>query len=157
MTIRTTLEPGDLTYLQATHAEFYLKEHGYTVPFEYLVGKGITEFYEAYQRGRSCIWIPEEGGKRLGSLVLQERESVAQLRFFLLQPEAQGKGIGKKLLQLFMAFCKANAFESAYLWTTEEQAVAGKLYRSFGLRVVEERDSVTFGRPTVEQRYEVVF
>jgi len=157
MTIRTTLEPGDLSFLLSTHAEFYLREHDYTVPFEYVVGKAITEFYEAYQRGRSCIWIPEVDGERQGSLVLQERGSVAQLRFFLLQPETQGKGIGKELLRLFIAFCKANAFESAYLWTTGEQAVAGKLYRSFGFRVVEERASETFGRPTVEQRYEVVF
>lgn len=157
MNIRTNLQPGDLSFLLSSHTEHYLKEHGYTVPFEYYVGKAINEFYENYDPTRSCIWIVEENGYRLGSLVLQDRGTTAQLRLFLLLPAARGHGVGKALLRSFIAFCKEKTYRSAYFWTTDEQLAAARLYRSVGFQITEERTSETFGRPILEQRYELVF
>ena len=157
MNIRTTLQPGDLSFLLSAHAAHYLKEHGYTVPFEYYVGKAINEFYENYNPARSRIWIVEENGFRLGSLVLQDRGTSAQLRLFLLLTDARGHGMGKDLLRRFIVFCNEKNFQSAYFWTTDEQVAAAHLYRSFGFQIAEERTSRTFGRPILEQRYELVF
>lgn len=157
MTIRTVLQVGDLSFLQQSHTEFYFREYQYTIPFEYYVGKAIAEFYEGYTPERSRIWIVEAEGRRLGSLVLQDRGASAQLRFFLLLPEAQGQGIGKELLKQFLAFCQSKGYTSVYFWTTNEQLVAAHLYQSFGFRVVEEKESLTFGRKTLEQRYLLEF
>ncbi|MEM1357247.1 MAG: GNAT family N-acetyltransferase [Bacteroidota bacterium] len=114
MKIRTDLRIGDLSFLQQSHTEFYYREYQYTVPFEYYVGKAISEFYESYTPERSRIWIVEKAGRRVGSLVLQDRGTTAQLRFFLLLPEVQGKGIGGQLLQHFLDFCQEKEYESAY-------------------------------------------
>lgn len=157
MNIRTGLQAGDLSFLQQSHAEFYFREYQYAIPFEYYVGKAISEFYESYTPERSRIWIVEKEGRRLGSLVLQDRGTAAQLRFFLILPEAQGQGLGKTLLQQFLTFCQAKGYQSAYFWTSNEQLVAGRLYRSVGFRVVEEQESTTFGRKVLEQRYELQF
>lgn len=157
MNIRTELRTGDLSFLQQSHTEFYHREYQYTIPFEYYVGKAISAFYESYTPERSRIWIVEQAGRRLGSLVLQDRGEAAQLRFFLLLPEAQGQGIGGQLLQNFLDFCREKGYQSAYFWTTDEQVVAGHLYRSVGFRVTEEKESQHFGRKTLEQRYELRF
>ncbi|MEM9259286.1 MAG: GNAT family N-acetyltransferase [Bacteroidota bacterium] len=157
MKIRTDLRVGDLSFLQQSHTEFYYREYQYTVPFEYYVGKAISEFYESYTPERSRIWMVEKAGRRVGSLVLQDRGTAAQLRFFLLLPEVQGEGIGKSLLQQFLAFCRDKGYQSAYFWTTDEQLAAGHLYRSVGFQVTEEKESMNFGRKTLEQRYELWF
>jgi peptidyl-dipeptidase Dcp len=56
-----------------------------------------------------------------------------------------------------MAFAQEKGYRSSYLWTTEEQEVAIRLYESFGYRLVEEWPSSAFGKPLVDRRYEVVF
>jgi peptidyl-dipeptidase Dcp len=158
MKIRTTLLPGDLSFLISSHTEYYSRELGYTEKFEYYVAKSAVEFYEAYVPNRSRIWIVEdEKGQRLASLVLQERGLEAQLRYFLILPEFQGKGLGRKLLNQFMAFAREKGYLSSYLWTTEEQEVAVQLYESFGYRMVEELPSSTVGKPLIERKYELVF
>ena len=156
MKIRTTLLPGDLSFLISSHTEFYNRELGYTEKFEYYVAKSAVEFYETYAPERSRIWIVEdEEGQRLASLVLQDRGLAAQLRYFLILPEFQGKGLGKKLLNQFMAYAQEKEYRSSYLWTTEEQEVAVGLYESFGYRLVEERPSSSFGKPLIERKYEL--
>lgn len=158
MKIRTNLQPGDLSFIISAHTEYYHRELGYTEQFEYIVAKSAVEFYEDYAADRSRIWIVEDDtGKRLASLVLHERGQAAQLRYFLILPGLQGKGLGRKLLSEFMAFARKKGYVSSYLWTTEEQEVAVWLYESFGYRLVEERPSSSFGKPLVERRYEVVF
>ncbi len=158
MKIRTTLLPGDLSFLISAHAEYYHRELGYTEQFEYVVAKSVVEFYEAYDPERSHIWIVEDAdGKRKASLVLHERGGAAQLRFFLILPEFQGKGLGRKLLNQFMVFAREKGYQSSYLWTTEEQKVAVGLYEAFGYRLAEERSSSAFGKPLVDRKYEVLF
>jgi peptidyl-dipeptidase Dcp len=156
MKIRTTLLPGDLSYLISAHTEYYSRELGYTEKFEYYVAKSAVEFYEVYDPNRSRIWVAEdEHGQRLASLVLQDRGVAAQLRYFLILPESQGRGLGRKLLNQFMVFAREKGYRSSYLWTTEEQEVAVKLYESFGYRLVEERPSSSFGKPLIERKYEL--
>ena len=157
MNIRTDLQPGDLSFLISSHTEHYLKVHGYATPFENIIAKAVVEFYESYDPDQSRIWIVEENGYRLGSLLLQDRGKEAHLRMFLLLPDARGSGIGRELLRRFIAFCHDKNYVSAYFWTTDEQVAAGKLYRSFGFRVTEEQVSEAFGRPLLNQRYELVF
>ncbi|WP_020566831.1 GNAT family N-acetyltransferase [Neolewinella persica] len=158
MKIRTTLLPGDLSFIISAHAEYYHRELGYTEKFEYVVAKSAVEFYEAYDPKRSRIWIIEDdAGERQASLVLHDRGRAAQLRYFLILPKFQGKGLGRKLLHLFMAFTREKGYLSSYLWTTDDQEIAVRLYESFGYRLVEERPSSAFGKPLMDRKYEVVF
>ncbi|MFT5998220.1 MAG: GNAT superfamily N-acetyltransferase [Neolewinella sp.] len=158
MKTRTHLLPGDLSFLISAHTEYYHRELGYTEKFEYIVAKSAVEFYEDYDPERSRIWIVEnDAGERQASLVLHDRRTAAQLRYFLILPDLQGKGLGRGLLGQFMAFAREKGYLSSYLWTTEDQVVAVRLYESFGYRLVEERPSSSFGKPLIDRRYEVVF
>jgi peptidyl-dipeptidase Dcp len=79
----------------------------------------------------------------------------AQLRYFYLEPEYRGKGLGNKLMGLFMNFFKARGYQHAYLWTTHELTAAASLYTRYGFKLTDSKESVAFGKPLKEQRYDL--
>jgi peptidyl-dipeptidase Dcp len=79
----------------------------------------------------------------------------AQLRYFILDPAVRGIGLGKKLMDLYMAFLKTCGYKSSYLWTTHEPGTAAHLYKKHGFRLTEEKASAAFGKPLHEQRYDL--
>jgi ribosomal protein S18 acetylase RimI-like enzyme len=87
---------------------------------------------------------------------MHRQSGVAQLRYFLIEPEYRGIGLGKKLMAMYMDFVRACGYRAAYLWTTHELAAAAALYRRHGFRLTEEKESTAFGKAVKEQRYDLV-
>jgi peptidyl-dipeptidase Dcp len=79
--------------------------------------------------------------------------TLAQLRYFYLEPAYRGIGLGKKMMTLYMEFLADRGYTAAYLWTTHEQLAAAGLYMRHGFRLVEEKASTSFGKSLREQRY----
>ncbi|HYM21269.1 MAG TPA: GNAT family N-acetyltransferase [Candidatus Kapabacteria bacterium] len=155
ISIRTELRPGDLGYVIFRHGILYKEEYGYGIEFESYVAKGLYEFYEQYDSQTNRVWIAEHNNKIIGFLLLQDRGDAAQLRYFYLEPEYRGIGLGKKLMQLYMDFLHQCNYSSSYLWTTSELSSAANLYLRHGFRLVEEKPSNAFGKNVVEQKYEL--
>jgi len=157
ITIKTTIEPGDLGYIIYLHGKLYKQEYNYGLAFEMYVAQGMYEFYQSYNPQQDCVWIAQHQKDTAGFLLLMHRSnSTAQLRYFLLQPAYRGIGLGKKLMDLYMDFLKKNGYRSAYLWTTHEQQTAAALYKKYGFVLTEEKPSNAFGKPLIEQRYDLV-
>ncbi|MBK9928098.1 MAG: GNAT family N-acetyltransferase [Anaerolineales bacterium] len=163
ISIRTELRPGDIGDVLSMHGRLYYKEYGYTGPFEMYVAQSLAEFTERYTPERSRIWVcehkrssPVDEGRPIGTLALLDRGESAQLRYFLLESEYRGVGLGTKLMDLFMEFLRSCGYKSSYLWTTEQQLTAAKLYRRYGYQFTEEKPSTAFGIPLIEQRYDLI-
>jgi peptidyl-dipeptidase Dcp len=156
ISIRTELQPGDLGYIIYLHGDLYKKEYGYGVPFEAYVAKGLGEFYEKYNPERNRVWVCEHRNGRVGFLLLMDRGNAAQLRYFLIQPEYRGIGLGSKLMKLYMDFLQECGYRESYLWTTHELTTAATLYKRAGFQLTEEKESTAFGKPLREQRYDWV-
>lgn len=92
----------------------------------------------------------------LGYRLLMDRGDVAQLRYFLIEPRYRGICLGAKLMVLFMDFQQQCGYRGAYLWTTHELEAAISLYKRFGFKLTEEKESTAFGKPLKEQRYDMV-
>jgi peptidyl-dipeptidase Dcp len=155
ISIRSELKPGDIGYLIHMHGRLYRQEYDYGIQFETYVAKGLCEFFEKYNPQRSRVWICEERGRIAGSLLLMERGEAAQLRYFLIEPEYRGLGLGAKLINLYMAFLKECGYRESYLWTTHELATAAFLYKRMGFKLTEQKESSSFGKPLIEQRYDL--
>jgi len=155
ISIRTDLRPGDLGFVIYMHGALYCQEYGYTVQFENYVAKGLCEFYEKYDPKRNRVWISEHNGRRIGFLLLMDRGEAAQLRYFLIEPDYRGLGLGSKLLNLYMDFLQACGYKTSYLWTTHELHAAAALYKRLGFQLTEEKESSAFGKPLIEQRYDL--
>ena len=80
-------------------------------------------------------------------------ERHAQLRWFLVDPSARGQGLGRKLLQEAVAFCKCCGYGTVFLWTVNALTAAAQLYRLFGFEKVEERPTQQWGAQVVEEKY----
>ena len=155
ITIRTDIRSGDLGYIVCLHGILYKKEYGYSISFEAYVAGGLSEFFQQYDPKRNRVWLCEDGGKIIGSLLLMDRGEAAQLRYFLICPEYRGLGLGKKLMKLYMDFLHECGCRSSYLWTAHELETAAYLYQSYGFVLVEEKESTTFGKLLFERKYEL--
>lgn len=153
--IRTELKPGDLGYVVYLHGALYHKEYGYGLQFENYVAKGLCEFHEKYDPQRSRIWACEHNDRMIGFLLLMDRGDAAQLRYFLIEPEYRGMGLGRKLLDLYMDFLRECDYSATYLWTTHELDTAVFMYKRLGFTLTEEKESTAFGKPLREQRYDL--
>lgn len=153
--IRTTLQAGDIGYITYLHGIFHFNECGYGLEFEGYVAQGLNEFLQKFNPAKERVWICEYNGKIVGSLLLMDRGSdTAQLRYFILEPEYRGLGLGKKLMELFVAFLREKNYRQCYLWTTGELKAAAGLYEKFGFELSEEKETVDFGIQVTEQRYD---
>jgi peptidyl-dipeptidase Dcp len=156
ISIRTELQPGDIGYVTYMHGALYHREYDYGLQFESYVAKGLCEFYKRYNPHRNRIWACEHKDRIIGFLLLMDRGKAAQLRYFLIEPEYRGIGLGSKLLNLYMDFLSECGYKQSYLWTTHELTTAAALYKRLGYKLTEERESNSFGRPLTEQRYDLI-
>ena len=88
-------------------------------------------------------------------MVAAHREDSIQLRFLILLPEYRGSGLGKRLMDSFIAFMHDRGYRRAYLWTTSEQQAAISMYERYGFRLTEEKESRAFDKLLMERRYEL--
>ena len=153
--IRTELIPGDIGYVTYLHGSLYKKEYNYGIEFETYVAEGLCEFYRKYDPLNNRVWICEHNALMIGFLLLMNRGSSAQLRYFILKPEYRGIGLGAKLITLYMDFLHKCNYKHSYLWTTNELPAAAHLYKKVGFKLTEEKESTSFGKPLIEQRYDL--
>lgn len=154
--IRTTLQPGDMGYIIHLHGKLYKNEYNYGVEFESYVAKGFHEFYQQYDPATNRVWICEHQNEIVGFMLLMNRGAAAQLRYFIILPGYRGIGLGNKLMELYTEFLKECRYSSSYLWTTDELDTAAHLYKKFGFTLAEQKESEAFGKPVVENKYELL-
>jgi len=138
------------------HGALYGMEYNYGIQFETYVAKGLCEFYETYNPRRNRVWVCEHNNRMIGFLLLMDRKEAAQLRYFLIEPDYRGIGLGSKLLNMYMDFLRECGYKLSCLWTTHELTTAASLYKRFGFQLTQEKESTSFGKPLMEQRYDLV-
>jgi ribosomal protein S18 acetylase RimI-like enzyme len=155
LALRSELLPGDLGRVVALHGELYAREHGFDLGFEAYVAGTLAEF--ALRAGRrERLWLAESAGEIVGCVAIVESSpDAAQLRWFLVAPEARGRGLGQRLLGEALAFARAAGYASIMLLTVSALTVAARLYRAAGFERTESRALRAWGRDVVEERYEL--
>jgi GNAT superfamily N-acetyltransferase len=151
--IRHTLRPGDLGMIVHLHGVHYAREWGLDTTFEPYVAKPLAEFVLA---GTGCLWVAEREGRVVGSIaVVGADKSEGQLRWFLLAPEARGTGLGRRLLEGALAYCRERGMPSVFLWSFSELGTALKLYERAGFQITETRATHLWGAERTEVRMDL--
>jgi ribosomal protein S18 acetylase RimI-like enzyme len=152
-TLRHHLKPGDLGQIVYLHGTIYAKECGFDPTFEAYVAGPLAVFVRK-STDRDRLWIAERDGRIVGCIAIVGASShEAQLRWFLIDPTARGMGLGKKLLDEAVAFCRQCGYESIFLWTVSTLTAAARLYRAAGFVKVEDKPGQQWGVAVIEQRY----
>jgi len=134
----------------------YYREHCHFKPiFEYYVMKGLLDFL---CDPKGCnLWIAEVNGIVVGSIAIVRTLDAAQLRWFLVDAEHQGKGIGRSLMKTAMCFCEEQKYRRVFLWTVSTLKVALHIYKKFGFALVEEKPNDEWTDNTlIEERWELI-
>ncbi len=139
VTIRQS-HPGDAGYVSYMHGKFYWKNHGFHPEAEYYFIKYLADFVHDPAGGR--LWIAEAGDTIVGSVaIVRVGGKTAQLRWFLVEESHHGLGIGKRLLQTALDFCRSNNYEHVFLWTFKGLDHARALYDKAGFVLTEEKEN----------------
>ena len=107
---------------------------------------------------RDRLWTLWRNGKLAGSIAIDGSENdgeAAHLRWFILAPDCQGRGLGRAMLDQAIAFCRCKGFGSLYLWTFAGLDAARHLYEAAGFQLVEELDQRQWGKSLREQRFDL--
>ncbi|VVB65325.1 Acetyltransferase (GNAT) domain protein [uncultured archaeon] len=155
ISIRNNLQPGDVGYITYLHGILYAPEQGWDYTFDAYVAIPLAEFAKSYS-SRERIWIAEKEGRIVGSVaIVKFSEKEAQLRWLLLDPEVRGLGLGRRLVEESLNFCRNAEYSSVFLWTVNTLPVAAMLYKSAGFKKTEELTHELWGSVVTEVRYEL--
>ncbi|MDQ0219325.1 GNAT family N-acetyltransferase [Peribacillus cavernae] len=146
---------GDVGYVAHLHGKLYEKTYKFGRMFEYYVMKGLTEFMINTDGGD--LWVAEVNGKIVGSIAItKSNDTVAQLRWFVLDENYQGLGIGKKLMETAIHFCKKQSYQQVFLWTVSILDTARYLYQKYNFTLTEEKPNEEWtGTKLVEERWDL--
>ena len=152
--------PGAIGAVATLHAAYYGAHHGFGAFFEAKVAREFAEFVARFDPARDGLWLVVEGGRVLGSIVIDGSEpasrahGVAHLRWLILADALRGQRLGQRLVNRAMAFCRRIGVPMVYLNTFAGLDAARALYEQAGFRLVQEVEAQTWGRSMREQRFE---
>lgn len=150
--------PGDFGWIVERHGALYAKEYGWDGRFEALVARIAAQFLEHFDASREACWIAEQGGERLGCVVLvQARDEasgellpgIAQLRLLLVEPVARGQRLGARLVSRCERFARDQGYRRIVLWTNSNLDAARAIYRRAGYVLDRSAPHDSFGASLV--------
>ena len=150
--------PGAIGKITELHATYYHDNWGLDVSFETQVGRELSEFISGFQENQDGFWVATLAGHFAGSIAIDGKQGKvheARLRWLIVDPAFQGRGIGKLLLETSLDFCKSTGYKRIYLWTFKGLDTARQLYEQAGFQLREERDVNQWGRDITEQLFEM--
>ena len=154
--LRHQTRPGDIGYLIHLHGITYAEEYGYDQTFEAYVADGLAEFIQSFSPDKDRIWLAETNDQIIGSIAIVGHSKVeAQLRWFFVHPHYRGIGMGRRLLNDALRFCKERKYGTVFLWTTSELNTAQRLYTNAGFRRTRRKTHQIWGRKITEERYDL--
>jgi DNA-binding MarR family transcriptional regulator/GNAT superfamily N-acetyltransferase len=154
--IRSDLRSGDAGYLIYLHGWIYRKECGYDHGFEGYVCKTFHDFFENYSTDKDRIFIAEAEGEIIGAIaVVGHTTEKAQLRWFILHPNYRGLGLGSRLMGEAMAYLREKGYKDIFLYTTQDQQTAIRMYEKAGFQKVSEHEASMWGKHLTELTYEL--
>lgn len=151
-----TFQSKDIEHIIERHMDLYSAEYEFDDTFRDYVSQAVYDFVKAHDEDRENIWVAELGGKVIGSIaIVKVDNSTAQLRWFLIEPDIRGKGLGKRLMSTVMEFCREKNYSRVFLWTISNLKAARHLYEYYGFELTDTCEHDIWGRHLVEERWDI--
>lgn len=151
--------PGAIGKITELHATYYSKHWGLDLSFESQVATELSEFLLRFNKAHDGFWVATVDEKIVASVAIDgssgNTDGGARLRWFIVAPECQGRGIGKVLLREAIAFCKRANFSRVYLWTFAGLNTARRLYEECGFTLCQEHSDAQWGNTLTHQMFQL--
>jgi GNAT superfamily N-acetyltransferase len=151
--------PGVVGQITEIHPVYYSEHWGFDVSFETQVGRELSEFISRFDADRDGFWAATKDGKFAGAVAIDGQMANtegARLRWFIVAPELQNVGVGKKLISKAVEFCRKKKFPKIFLWTFEGLDAARRLYERENFILSEAHEVDQWGQHIKEQKFELI-
>ena len=152
-------KPGAIGRITELHAVYYSRHAGFGVFFESKVASEMSEFLVRFKEGQDGFWVAAVGGRVIGSVAIdgiKGRSEGAHLRWFIVDQDYQGQGVGNRLLGEAVDFCRQAGLKRVFLWTFAGLDAARHLYEKHGFVLCREREGEQWGVVVTEQMFELI-
>lgn len=145
----------DLDYIIEAHVRIYHLEYQFDESFNRFITDAVYSFRENMNGLNEMVFILELEGRPKGSIgITRLNDDTAQLRWFLLEKEARGRGWGRKLIEEALRFAEAKQYKTISLWTNQRLTAARSLYKRHGFSIVESKVEILSNQEMIEERWE---
>ena len=149
---------GDLGWAFYRQVVAYKEEFGYSQVFESHFCEGLFPYLNNFEAKRDRMWVGMAGDQTVGFVAVHhvaDRPGWAQLRWFFVEKNFRGRGLGSRLLEILVAFCRKVGYEGVFLWTVSDLDAARRLYQKFGFKLAEEKEDCNWASWAREQLWEL--
>ncbi len=151
-----SFQPKDIKWVIQKHINLYKDEYGFDNTFKDYVATPLYKFQKSFNKEKENLWIAEVDGNVVGMIaIVKVDDKKAQLRWFLIDPEVRGKGLGHKLMQVALKFCKKTGYNSVFLWTISILGTARYLYKRYGFILTQTKEHDIWGKHLIEERWDL--
>lgn len=150
--------PGAIGRIVELHGTYYHRNWGFGLFFESRVAKDMAEFFSRFDDSRDGFWTLWINDRVEGGIAIDGNNALttgAHLRWFILSPEVQGRGLGNQLMEEAVFFCRKRDYKKVYLHTFEGLHPARHLYEKFGFRLISQNEGNQWGTRVTEQKFEL--
>lgn len=147
---------GDVGWVVHRHGARYAAEYGWDWTFEAVVAEVMARYVRQFDPARENGWIAEREGAAVGSVLVVRGEApgIAQLRVLLVEPEARGLGIGRRLVEECLHFARERGCARMMLSTISILVAARNIYRAAGFTLRASEPYRAFGHDLVGETWE---
>ena len=147
-------QPGLLGWMIQTQTAYYANLVQFGLPFECKVATEIAAFAPRHAADGNLLLSARTPDGFVGSIVIDGgTDPAARLRWFVVEPQQHGRGIGRALLARAMDFARTR-HDYVWLTTIVELHAARHLYEAHGFTLAAEHMDATWGRVMHEQTWE---
>lgn len=146
--------PGDPSRVSYFYYKLFETQCRFNGTVERYFLDGMVELFDD-PKG-SQMWVAERDGAVVGSVaVVKKGPQEAQLRWFGVDMSLQGMGIGNRLLDTAMRFCREHGYRHLFLWTIEILKPARHLYAKHGFSRTETKPNTEWAdHELLEEKWE---
>jgi ribosomal protein S18 acetylase RimI-like enzyme len=151
--------PGLIGAVTALFGRCIAASHGVDWTLDVMIAEEQCRFFRSFDSGRDRVWVAMDGDLPRGALTIEgprpgTGKSAARLRFFILDPDLRGRGLGRTMLRKAMQYCGAAGYRTVYLTTLADLDSALHLYQQEGFVVTSQSEEAFHGSRYVEQTLE---
>ena len=119
------------------HGLFFADEFGWNEKYEAWAAETVARFIGGHEEARERCWVAEMDGEIVGSVLLvRESGEVASLKLLLVEPQAQGVGIGSRLVHECLRFAKRAGYRAVRAETASVLTDARRIFQKSGFTVI---------------------
>ena len=150
--------PGIIGRITELHGIYYHMFWKFDSFFEAKVASELSTFVNRYNENQDRLWSILLDGRIEAAIAIDGIDvhgQGAHLRWFIVANRFQGTGMGTRLIEAAINFCREKNYHQLYLWTFKGLDAARQLYEKHGFSLVEQRVGSEWGTEVTEQKFEL--